>query len=159
MNDEQIQALAQATTDKIFTECIEVSDYTKSSIDPVIVRMDSDKLEAIITEAIKKAVSEPDHHLYNLLAVIHGDGGHHTTRVGDRQSVEDAIEKRGKLLTKLENLQTKLKTVEEILMHSKMAIPYADYLISLPDEKVENAGGQWFDKAICQAIDIIHDVK
>lgn len=31
--------------------------------------------------------------LRSLLAVIHGDGGHHTEWVGVRQSVEDAISK------------------------------------------------------------------
>lgn len=31
-----------------------------------------------------------------LLAIIHGDGGHHTHEVGFEQSVDDAVEKMGK---------------------------------------------------------------
>ena len=43
--------------------------------------------------------------LQNLLAVIHGDGGHHTDAVGATQSIEDAIEKFHALRQELETVK------------------------------------------------------
>jgi len=39
--------------------------------------------------------------LRNLLAVLHGDGGHHTDKVGLKQSIEDAIKKVNELHLKI----------------------------------------------------------
>lgn len=39
--------------------------------------------------------------LKELLAIIHGDGGHHTEKVGKVQSIKDAIDKVNKLRQKL----------------------------------------------------------
>lgn len=55
-------------------------------------------------------------HLLNLLAVIHGDGGHHTDRVGLKQSVADAHVKWAALIRAADNtLHPKLqKMVDSI---------------------------------------------
>lgn len=39
--------------------------------------------------------------LRDLLAVLHGDGGHHTDKVGLKQSIEDAIKEVNELHLKI----------------------------------------------------------
>ena len=45
-------------------------------------------------EFLRAFIESPESRLLsNLLAVIHGDGGHHEAEVGTEQAVADAIEK------------------------------------------------------------------
>lgn len=49
-----------------------------------------------------------------LLAVIHGDGGHHTGLVGLKQSIEDAIEVRRGLVVKVNALEKENKNLNQM---------------------------------------------
>ena len=51
--------------------------------------------------------------LRNLLAIIHGDGGHYTADVGLEQSVEDAKQVYYKLKQENEGLKQKIKELED----------------------------------------------
>jgi hypothetical protein len=53
-------------------------------------------------------------HLGNVLAVIHGDGGHHTADVGMAQSVEDAIKTWGDRYVERDALRDALRDMKDL---------------------------------------------
>lgn len=79
---------------------------------------DSDYLECFTDD------SNDSGHLRNLLAIIHGDGGHHTEAVGIAQSCRDAAAKWYKLDNDAENIAI-AKTIPR-LMDETMAAMYRE---------------------------------
>lgn len=72
---------------------------------------DKKLLVVMRAEQAERERDELRQQLGDVLAVLHGDGGHHTEAVGIKQSVEDAIEKRNKFFIELDELRARLETI------------------------------------------------
>ena len=77
---------------------------------PIIVPDEAPALYAEITR-LRAEVVQASQQLGNILAIIHGDGGHHTADVGIDQSVNDAHIKWASLITENERLRAALREI------------------------------------------------
>lgn len=74
-----------------------------------------------------KKLRVAERELLNLLAIIHGDGGHHTEEVGIVQSVKDAHQTWGQLMLQVEELEGVLAELLEVArLRGDNSLPHPD---------------------------------
>ena len=101
---EIVERLQQRARDaRLVAEAIELHTEGKTGYD---IQLDDDAADLIESQ---------DQQLGNLLAVIHGDGGHHTDDVGEQQSLQDAEARWGERAIEIERLTTERDNYEGIL--------------------------------------------
>ena len=139
INEEEASNTAKRITSLLNSKVESPSEEGK--FDPHLVCVPAHKkrnLKKLVEKvrALKQEDKEDAHLLSNLLAVLHGDGGHYEEKHGTKKAVEDAIDKYYSLHTQIDEL--KKRDQEDSIIWSKGWQAAAHYYLDKPDECPKN---------------------